>query len=277
MTISTTTLITFSPTNTSLKVGQHIQKGFGATTQNVINVSLTPTPPTEITGNSLAIFSVPVYGGLVAPLALKRLETIKGNNTPAVIVVVYGNRDYEKALTQLETFVNERGFRVIAAATFIGEHSYSTDATPIATGRPNLADLEEATTLGKAIRLKTDAYRSSSEIPTVQASKISRPKQPLIPLLRFIYSVIRLRRSKVAMPAAPTVDAAKCKQCGLCAKHCPNGAIPQSEASTTIAEKCIKCCACVKICPHKARSLKTPFADLLAKHFAQPKTNHTLL
>lgn len=49
-----------------------------------------------IPASALAIIVVPVYGGHVAPLAMERLQYIRGVDTPTVLVVVYGNRAYEK-------------------------------------------------------------------------------------------------------------------------------------------------------------------------------------
>lgn len=81
-------------------------------------------------GDVLTVIAVPVYGGKVAPLALKRMEQIRGNGTPAVLIVVYGNRAYGGALNQLDAWAVAHGFVPIAAGTFIGEHSYSTVEFP---------------------------------------------------------------------------------------------------------------------------------------------------
>ena len=109
------------------------------------------TGETVIPASALAIIVVPVYGGRVAPLAMERLQNIRGLDTPTVLVVVYGNRAYEKALMELDAFALPHGLKVIAGATFIGEHSYSTDEHPIAAGRPNDSDLALATEFGKKI------------------------------------------------------------------------------------------------------------------------------
>jgi len=55
------------------------------------------------------------------------LRRIKVNNTPAAVVVVYGNREYENAFLELRDIVVELGFRPIAGGAFIGEHSYNRD------------------------------------------------------------------------------------------------------------------------------------------------------
>ena len=132
MTANEVHLIYFSPTHTSKQVGEAIVRGTGIT--NVINTNLTQqaTQDLVIAESALAIIVVPVYGGRVAPLAMDRLASVRGSNTPAVIVVVYGNRAYEKSLMELDYWAIQQGFKVIAGATFIGEHSYSTEKYPVA-------------------------------------------------------------------------------------------------------------------------------------------------
>lgn len=122
-----------------------------------MNLTLQTVEETVIPTSALAVIVVPVYGGHVAPLAMERLESIRGLDTPAVLVVVYGNRAYEKALMELDVFAIPHGLKVIAGATFIGEHSYSTDKCPIADGRPNESDLDYAEDFGKKIMEKIQA------------------------------------------------------------------------------------------------------------------------
>ena len=53
------------------------------------------------------------------------MEGIYGQDSPAVAVVVYGNRDYDDALLELRDWCVAHGFVPVAGAAFIGEHSYS--------------------------------------------------------------------------------------------------------------------------------------------------------
>ena len=99
----------------------------------------------------MAIIGVPVYAGRVAPLAVKRLAAIQGNNTPAVIVVTYGNREFEDALIELRDITEKAAFSPLAACTFIGEHSFSGSKTPIAAARPDSVDLATAEAFGVKI------------------------------------------------------------------------------------------------------------------------------
>ncbi|MDD3038189.1 4Fe-4S dicluster domain-containing protein [Bacteroides sp.] len=278
MTVNEAHLIYFSPTHTSKQVGEAIVCGTGI--KNVIPVDLTlqMAEKTVIPASSLAIIVVPVYGGHVAPLAMERLENICGLDTPTVLVVVYGNRAYEKALIELDTFAIPHGFKIIAGATFIGEHSYSTDKNPIAQGRPDDMDLNLANEFGSKIMEKIQAAISPDKLYQVDIRAIRRPAQPFFALLRFLWKVIKLRKSDTPLPRTPWVEEESlCTHCGLCVTRCPAGAIIKGDELHTDADKCIKCCACVKCCNKNARVYDTPFAALLADCFKKQKLPQTIL
>lgn len=271
-------LITFSPTHTSLKVGEAIVRGIGCPETRITDLTLRSDESLEtISPHTLAVFTVPVYGGHVAPLALERMTKLRSEGSPAVIAVVYGNRAYERALSELARFVSERGFRVIAGGTFIGEHSYSNARYPISAGRPNETDLNVAESFGKKISDKIAEASNTGELKTVDVARIKSPRQAIFPLLRFICQVIRLRKSGRPLPRTPQTNPELCTHCGLCVRHCPVGAIQKGNECDTDAEKCIKCCACVKQCPQKARSYDTPFAALLSRNFKKQKENQVIL
>ena len=179
MTVNEARLIYFSPTHTSKQVAEAIVHGTGIKNVISINLTLQTVEETVIPTSALAVIVVPVYGGHVAPLAMERLESIRGLDTPAVLVVVYGNRAYEKALMELDAFAIPHGLKVIAGATFIGEHSYSTDKCPIADGRPNESDLDYAEDFGKKIMEKIQAAAGSDTLyhQTSQSAVL-----PLVPL-----------------------------------------------------------------------------------------------
>ena len=231
-----------------------------------------------IPASALAIIVVPVYGGRVAPLAMERLQNIRGLDTPTALVVVYGNRAYEKALMELDAFALPHGLKVIAGATFIGEHSYSTDEHPIAAGRPNDSDLALATEFGKKIIEKIKTATGPDTLYPIDVRAIKRPRQPFFPLFRFLRKVIKLRKSGTPLPRTPWVkDESLCTHCGLCVVHCLAGAITKGDELNVDETKCIKCCACVKVCPRNAKVYDTPFAALLSDCFKKQKQPQTIL
>lgn len=145
-----------------------------------------------------AVFAVPVYGGRVAPAALERLQEIRGEGTPAVVLAVYGNRAFGTAVAQLAAFVAERGFVPVAAGAFVGEHSYSTPGTPIAEGRPDTQDLAEAAAFGARIGQKL----AHGETGPIDAAKLREPHTPLLSKLRFIRFVLGYRRRQKRNPGS---------------------------------------------------------------------------
>jgi ferredoxin len=230
-------LIYFSPTHTTQKVVEAIARGVNdgkANHHQMAHLNLTlASHECEVPTDELTIFGVPVYGGRVPAEATHRLKQIKGNQTPAVIVVVYGNRAYEDALFELRDIATEQGFIPIAAAAFIGEHSYTTTDYPIAPGRPDTDDLQKAASFGEKI---SDVLKESKTLSPI-AVPGNFPYKPL----------------GQKPPIAPTTVAEKCDQCGICVSVCPTGAITLNHLPETDANACILCCACIKECPTNAR------------------------
>ena len=231
--------------------------------------------PPVLPADAAAVFAVPVYGGRVAPAALERLQEIRGEGTPAVVLAVYGNRAFGTAVAQLAAFVAERGFVPVAAGAFVGEHSYSTPGTPIAEGRPDTQDLAEAAAFGARIGRKL----AHGETGPIDAAKLREPHTPLLSKLRFIRFVLGYRRRQKRTPAVllPAGDAARCTQCGRCVALCPTQAIARGDELHTDPARCIRCCACVKGCAFGARTFETPFAAVLSRNFARRKPPVTIM
>lgn len=273
----------FSPTGTTKRVVQAIAHGIAgpksgtsaAPTLRNLDLTCTEAPAAQIARKKVTILAVPVYGGHVAPTARQRLEGIHGAGGPAVVVVVYGNRAFEHAAVELAELARRQGFVPIAAAAFVGEHSYSSTATPIAAGRPDAADLAAAEEFGHRVRQKLDR----GDLSPVDASRLKERPTPLFATLRFIGFALgylcRQKRNPVVY--LPECDAARCTHCGRCAAICPVGAIARGDETRTDPARCIRCCACVKGCPVGARTFYTPFAAALSRNFARRKEPVTLL
>ena len=240
----------FSPTGTTKKILEGIIHGFHADRVEHIDLTLPAAKTVDfaIKQNDLTIIGAPVYAGRIPGIAAQRLKKLKANKTPAVIVVVYGNRAYEDALLELSDLVKEAGFIPVAAGAFIGEHSYSTTATPIAIGRPDEEDLIEARDFGARIKKKLEGIQSLDEIATLPLPG------------NFPY------RDVVAWPAmSPVILDNLCNLCGVCAAVCPTSAITVDTAVVTDKNLCIHCCACVKSCPIQARVMEEPLIKDIAK------------
>jgi len=225
-------IVYFSPTHTTRQVLEGIANGINSTPIKHIDLTLS-SPAWEAATDEITLFGVPVYSGRVPVEATRRLKQIKGNQTPAVVVVVYGNRAFEDALLELRDIVTEQGFVPVAAAAFIGEHSYTTSNYLIAPGRPDTSDLQKAIAFGTKI----------NEL-LLEAKTLS----PIAVPGNFPYKPLGQKP-----PIAPVTLAEKCDQCGICVSVCPTGAITLNDLPETNASACILCCACIKECPTDAR------------------------
>lgn len=218
--------------------------------------------------NELAVFAAPVYGGKMAPIAKDRMRTLKGKNTPCVLIAVYGNRAFENALNDMADFVRTLGFIPVAAGAFIGEHSYSTQQYPVAPGRPDREDLESAREFGFSIAKKIfSGNRSMVDVNALHDHMISGDS-----LMKFYDFIKKYQESQKVSPVklVPQIRQELCTECGACVDMCPTGAI-SSDFNIIDASLCIKCCACVKGCPSDARILVTPFSPILSECFADRK------
>ncbi|MBI5250550.1 MAG: 4Fe-4S binding protein [Desulfomonile tiedjei] len=249
MNFSSLKLAYFSPTGTTKKVLEAIAEGIGIEPVEHLSVTSTNTAMKPL-GNftdELVVIGAPVYAGRLPEDAVKRFKHFRAQGTRAILVVVYGNRDYEDSLLELTDLSRELGFIPVASAAFIGEHSFSTKDVPIATGRPDKKDLEKAVAFGLTIKQRISDLGS---LDTTVSLKVPG---------NFPY--------KTRMPpiegAARTL-ASVCTTCGTCAEVCPKGAIKVNTTVETDPNLCIKCCACVKECPTQARIMDIPFVRKIA-------------
>ena len=243
--IRTVRLVYFSPTGTTLAILENIAEGICADAVRHIDVTLPGIDRhdfPEMEDDELLLIGAPVYAGRIPEIALRRFQGLKSNGNPAVIVVLYGNREYEDALLELSDLALAAGFAPVAAAAFIGEHSFSTESTPLAKGRPDESDIRCARNFGASIGQYLHSVQSLGSTRSLELPG-NRPF-----------------RKRANLPkTSPATDNDRCTACGACAAACPTGSILINKSSSTNVETCILCCACAKVCPADARTLEDPF------------------
>lgn len=160
MKIQSLKLVYFSPTGTTKAVVWGIACGINHSNVECIDITRPDArnQPLQTSEDELLIVAVPVYMGRVPALLSEWLHAIQAHNTPAVCVVVYGNRVYDDALLELNDILKQCGCKPIAGAAYIGEHSFSNSETPTAEGRPDSRDLEQAELFGQKIQEKFSLF-----------------------------------------------------------------------------------------------------------------------
>ncbi|OHB25529.1 MAG: FeS-binding protein [Desulfuromonadaceae bacterium GWC2_58_13] len=238
---SKTHLIYFSPTKTTKKIVEGIAAGLGSGEIEHYDLTRMEHGLDLRLSDGVAVIGVPVYAGRVPEVCLERMKNLSAAGVPALLVALYGNREFEDALVELRDLAICKGFSVIAAGAFIGEHSYSTGAQPIAVNRPDESDLRKAREFGAAIAKRMEK-NSRLETPAMPGNVPYRERLPLGGI-------------------APETDRDRCNLCGACVEVCPTFVIAATDEVTTEAENCILCCACVKDCPEGARALNHPVVE----------------
>ena len=243
-------LIYFSPTGTTQKVLDSIAKGI--TVEDVEHINLTLPEGAQQTippfSDELVIIGAPVYGGRLPVDVVNRFKKLKANKTLAILIVVYGNREFEDALLELKNYAIELGFIPIAGGAFIGEHSFASKDVPIANGRPDNLDVQKAMDFGSKIKDKIAALQSLDA------------KMDLVIPGSFPYEASGAR----SMAVSPITKEDTCTVCGTCADVCPTAAISINGSVATKIELCIRCCACIKSCPSSARVVEDSMWEKIA-------------
>ncbi len=232
----------FSPTGTSKKNSVAVAGEFCEDFEEVDLTVLSKVKDFKANASDLVVFSFPVYGGRILAQALSVMNNFKGENTPCICLVTYGNRAYDFALAELCTFVSERGFLPFAGGALIGKHTYG----EIATDRPNEEDFAKAKEFFGGYKEK------------LQSGEIS--------ILKDFTSFESETKGKGGRFFPMTND--KCVFCGACARLCPVGAI-SFENFKVDSTKCIACFRCINRCLAGAKNMDDPAYIQFAEGFSE--------
>ena len=237
------TVVHFSPTGGTRRAALLLVEGL-AERIDELDLPL-PAPTGRAFGPQDAVlFAGPVFGGRLPVLMTQRLKNCTGEGTPAVTAAVYGNRAFEDALLELNDCVTAQGFRVVASAALVAEHSIS---RAVAAGRPDGADREQLLGFAPAI-LRKLASGGDISVPGNRPYRAWTPSR--------------------AVPAVSET----CTACGQCAAQCPARAISPDDPKHTDPERCFLCMRCIARCPQHARTYPAKAQAMVDQRLAPLRT-----
>lgn len=233
----------FSPTRTTKTIAETVANALAAPLEAArvtVDLTLPGQRPADVTceADDVLVFGFPVYAGRVPVLLREQFSHLSGQDTPTVVVGLYGNRDFDDALLEAADLLAERGFTVIAAGAFIGEHSLT---ARVGTNRPDDADIATAREFGREL----GARLAAGEALAAPAIKGNRPYKELKP-----------------GPDVRPLTTDDCTSCGICVARCPLGIIHEDDPFLVDAS-CLHCCACVKGCPENAKHFSSESTDMV--------------
>ena len=232
-----TYIISFSPTESSLKIAKYILKEMKINQYHIIDLCKNIDHKIQLDADDLCIFTMPCYGGRIPQIAKTRLEHIYGSCTPCIICVTFGNRAFEDALLELSDSVNSLGFKTIAGCAIATEHNIM---HVYGTGRPDQQDYNEITMFANSIKQKLQKGSNG--------------------YLHFPGN--NPYKSWSGSHAKIYVNEDTCTHCGLCASKCPVQAISK-DGQHLDEQLCINCMRCIQVCPKHSRYISQEYLSAL--------------
>lgn len=235
--------IIFSPTGGTKKVTDLFANAFA---DEYVEIDLTDAGFAGFSfgENDICIVSVPSFGGRVPALTAERMAKLQGNGAKAILIAVYGNREFEDTLVEMQDIMENAGFKAVAGIAALAEHSI---VRSFAAGRPDDNDAKVLADFAEQVKAKIKAYDLVPNEAVDSCLQIpgNRPYKEV-----------------GAFPSKPKLTDA-CVKCGLCVKMCPVQAIPEDLSVSMDEEKCISCMRCGSVCPVNARQVAQPVIDFL--------------
>lgn len=238
----------FSPTGGTKKISTMLANSLGQSLMlpcEEINFTLPSAREKKyhFSAEDLVIIASPVYAGRLPNKIMPDFkQCFSGEDTLVVPVVVYGNRSYGDALTELCLIMRDCGFHLIGTVAVVSHHAFS---QTLAKDRPDEQDAAEIGAFAESLAKLIGEGRHQTQM---LAEDRFLENQPAVGAY---YTPLKEDGTPAKfLKANPQTDFTICNHCGICVNACPMGSIA---ANIEVNGICIKCQACVRKCPRHAK------------------------
>lgn len=260
-------LIYFSPGGTTKKTVRNISKGFSNIKTKEYDMLKKNVREQNYSFGSddiviLGFMTATKLFGLVEDV----LNSLKGNNTPLIGVVLFGNGYYGSSLKTLKIEVEERGFKLVGAGAFIGQHTFTSS---IATNRPDEKDKQIQEQFG------LDMYNKiciNKDLSFTHVLKKDWARNDWISYVKGHIADKLLSGISCTLPSSWSnlefTDT--CVDCGKCERNCPTSSIVLKDKYFN-PDSCIGCFSCGNNCPEDAIIYKSKKLLSSIKHIEKTR------
>ncbi len=245
-----------SPTGGTAKVAAMLCHGLSLHGVNPVKFDfLTPAQRALVPNfeeDDMVIFCFPVFTGRV-PKSLTVWPQLHGHGSLAVVGAVYGNRACDDAPREMAALLQDHGFKVIAAAELLAQHSLE---PRLAEGRPDAADAAWLSEFARQL------LQTATDFKAGHLHEITIDRAPYKPYSPHPHPIV--------------LNPARCRSCKVCSRFCPQQLIAAGGIAdeNELTAHCINCQACVARCPYHNRALPPQAQAILQQKMEQVWLNN---
>ena len=250
-------ILTFSQTGNTMKVGKTIEKVFLNRGFEVDHVRFLHRKKWKPQDADIIGIGCPCFEYFPAEVVPQFLEEKDFDFTgKKAFVYITSGGEPAKTLWYLAEAVRRTGAQVLGGVQIRGMVSVPTKFAQFE-GRPNENDLLIAEIFAKSYINK---IQNNTPLPSkfiINKRKGSRFFNTLGPVLT---------KLKYAVTPPPEIDHDKCNLCGTCAFECPVDNFKVRDKKINVLDQCIVCYHCWHVCPQNAISIEfSPFDGLIER------------
>jgi ferredoxin/flavodoxin len=194
------------------------------------------------------VLGAPIHSMRAPRLVRDWIATLQGDGMKCATYFTYGGFQVHPTHFDTRQRLEDRGFKVVASAEFLGKHTFNLGGWQAMLGRPDNEDASLARQYADALYAR---FSGQDDAVVQDLDKGPYTEDQLNQFEDFRFKLVT---------QLPTRNGEECQQCLLCEEECPAGAM-DAETGQADPGKCIVCLRCMDNCPDEALAINdiSPF------------------